>query len=440
VTGRTGGAPGTWRTRYLHTDHLGSVSSITDETGAEVAAFSFDAWGKRRAPTLASLIAQIGSPWANMTAWQKGNLTLAASVFGSALTNRGFTGHEQLDAVGLVHMGGRVYDAQIGRFLSADPFVQDPTDLQGLNRYSYVQNNPLSYTDPSGYFLKKLFRKTANAIGNAMEAVGEGVKKFAQKVVRQFLPQVIRAAGYYYCEGNAACQRAFDFAADVVASEANGGTRGKRDPPSATAFTQQQRESPARSGGNGGGSDGWMMFSLAQQERARGRSQLKNAMRKANDGGRGGFADVAGINEGIVLAGAGGRPPLNTIDLKILNTIGRGNPREMRDLMNTLDATGDLTPASRELLRRAAIQAETRFGANAHQSSHAFRHTDKLGLDRVGVESAIRADLAGSDVTASLAIGEGATLTTTVQGVQVTYRVHRVSDVFVNVGRITGQP
>ncbi|MBK9664652.1 MAG: hypothetical protein IPO61_02610 [Gammaproteobacteria bacterium] len=52
----------------------------------------------------------------------------------------------------------RVYDAEIGRFLSADPFVQDITNLQGLNRYSYVENNPLSYTDPSGFFLKKLFK------------------------------------------------------------------------------------------------------------------------------------------------------------------------------------------------------------------------------------------------------------------------------------------
>ena len=57
-----------------------------------------------------------------------------------------------LDSVGLVHMNGRVYDQQIGRFISADPFVQDPFDSQSLNRYSYVGNNPLSYTDPSGFF------------------------------------------------------------------------------------------------------------------------------------------------------------------------------------------------------------------------------------------------------------------------------------------------
>ncbi|PCK04759.1 MAG: hypothetical protein COA42_18895, partial [Alteromonadaceae bacterium] len=59
-----------------------------------------------------------------------------------------------MDGVGLIHMNGRVYDAELGRFISADPFVQDRTNLQALNRYSYVLNSPLSYTDPSGYFLK----------------------------------------------------------------------------------------------------------------------------------------------------------------------------------------------------------------------------------------------------------------------------------------------
>ena len=49
-------------------------------------------------------------------------------------------------------MNGRVYDPQLGRFLSSDPIIQAPTNLQSYNRYSYVLNNPMSYTDPSGYF------------------------------------------------------------------------------------------------------------------------------------------------------------------------------------------------------------------------------------------------------------------------------------------------
>ncbi len=48
-------------------------------------------------------------------------------------------------------MNGRVYDPELGRFMSADPFVQAPYNSQSYNRYSYVFNNPLSYTDPSGF-------------------------------------------------------------------------------------------------------------------------------------------------------------------------------------------------------------------------------------------------------------------------------------------------
>ncbi|VVH51526.1 hypothetical protein BPUTSESOX_170, partial [uncultured Gammaproteobacteria bacterium] len=69
-----------------------------------------------------------------------------------ALTNRGFTGHEHIDEMGFIHMNGRVYDPQIGRFLSADPYIQDPYNTQSYNRYSYVINNPLKYTDPTGNF------------------------------------------------------------------------------------------------------------------------------------------------------------------------------------------------------------------------------------------------------------------------------------------------
>jgi RHS repeat-associated protein len=66
-------------------------------------------------------------------------------------TDRGFTNHEHLDTLGLIHMNARVYDPAIGRFMSPDPIVQDPYDLQSYNRYSYVRNNPLLYLDPSGH-------------------------------------------------------------------------------------------------------------------------------------------------------------------------------------------------------------------------------------------------------------------------------------------------
>jgi hypothetical protein len=48
-------------------------------------------------------------------------------------------------------MNGRIYDPLLGRMLSADLLVQEPGSLQSYNRYSYVRNNPLTLTDPSGW-------------------------------------------------------------------------------------------------------------------------------------------------------------------------------------------------------------------------------------------------------------------------------------------------
>ncbi len=122
---------------FLHLDHLGSITTITDATGQVTERLSFDPWGKRR----------------------NGDWTPAAQPILSS-TTRGFTGHEHLDAAALIHMNGRVYDPAVGRFLSVDPVIQDPFNSQSLNAYSYVLNNPLSFTDPTGMFsLKKFFKK-----------------------------------------------------------------------------------------------------------------------------------------------------------------------------------------------------------------------------------------------------------------------------------------
>ncbi|MFN9731347.1 MAG: RHS repeat domain-containing protein, partial [Pseudomonadota bacterium] len=61
----------------------------------------------------------------------------SAAAADTRTTTRGYTGHEQLDGVGLIHMNARLYDPEIGRFIQADSMVE-PEATQGLNRYSYV--------------------------------------------------------------------------------------------------------------------------------------------------------------------------------------------------------------------------------------------------------------------------------------------------------------
>ena len=115
---------------YIHKDHLGSYNCITDSLGAIVQELSFDAWGRRRNP----------DDW---------TYSDADTTF---IFDRGYTGHEHLDEYGLINMNGRMYSPLVGRFLSPDILVQHPGNTQSYNRYSYCLNNPLKYTDPSGYY------------------------------------------------------------------------------------------------------------------------------------------------------------------------------------------------------------------------------------------------------------------------------------------------
>ncbi|MFC1926049.1 RHS repeat-associated core domain-containing protein [Chloroflexota bacterium] len=66
-------------------------------------------------------------------------------------TDRLFTG-QRLDDTGLYYYNARYYDSTIGRFISADTIVPDPSNPQAFNRYSYCYNNPTTYIDPDGHF------------------------------------------------------------------------------------------------------------------------------------------------------------------------------------------------------------------------------------------------------------------------------------------------
>ncbi|WP_185236280.1 chitinase N-terminal domain-containing protein [Teredinibacter franksiae] len=121
---------------FLHYDHLGSLSLITDEIGGDVEEHYFDPWGDSRKANRET------------DTWEDTQPFLKAS---KPITSRGYTDHEMLDEVELVHMNGRIYDAKIARFVQADPIIQDPLRVQSLNRYSYVWNNPLNAVDPSGF-------------------------------------------------------------------------------------------------------------------------------------------------------------------------------------------------------------------------------------------------------------------------------------------------
>jgi len=144
----------TVKVEYWHKDHLGSLVATTDHTGTVTARYAYDPFGKRRQT--------------NGTYDSFGTLKIEWVDGSNKGTDRGWTGHEHLDDIGIVHMNGRLFDPLTGRFLQADPMNQDPFNLQNYNRYSYCYNNPLICTDPTGLSFWTDIRQAVVRIGAAV--------------------------------------------------------------------------------------------------------------------------------------------------------------------------------------------------------------------------------------------------------------------------------
>ncbi|MBI5123084.1 RHS repeat-associated core domain-containing protein, partial [Candidatus Roizmanbacteria bacterium] len=104
---------------YVHNDHLGSSSVITNQTGALVEATNYGPWGEIKS--------------------------------GGTQSKFEYTGQEHDGETGLNYYNARYYNSDIRRFTQPDDIIPDLYNPQTLNRYSYVNNNPLKYTDPSGH-------------------------------------------------------------------------------------------------------------------------------------------------------------------------------------------------------------------------------------------------------------------------------------------------
>ena len=108
---------------YVHTDHLGSTSVLSDESGQPA--------GDR--------VAYL--PYGGVRLGEASTLS----------TDYTFTGQRNEAGLGLMHYGARFYSPRLGRFISADSIVPQPGEPQALNRYAYVTNNPLRFVDPTGH-------------------------------------------------------------------------------------------------------------------------------------------------------------------------------------------------------------------------------------------------------------------------------------------------
>lgn len=142
------------QTYFIHADHLGSTRTVTNYAGSVTDGLDYLPYGEQ--------------------------------IAGGSFTTHKFTGYERDSISGLDYANARYYNYTLGRFMSVDPAPGDITDPQGLNRYAYVRNNPLSLIDPTG----QEYCRTDPSLDAVVCDVTD--QQYAQD------PWSFGAAGYYY--------------------------------------------------------------------------------------------------------------------------------------------------------------------------------------------------------------------------------------------------
>ena len=136
---------------FTHTDHINSSNVVTDATGNQSALYEYTPYGT--------------------TATETGNADLRHK----------FTGQEEDTSTRLYNYNARMYDPQLGRFITPDWHIPNSLNPQDFNRYSYARNNPIKYEDPTGNFpflgaliIGAIIGGIANAIANKDSAKSFG--------------------------------------------------------------------------------------------------------------------------------------------------------------------------------------------------------------------------------------------------------------------------
>ena len=186
--------------RYLHYDHLGSVVAVTASDGRVLERMDYAPFGERRGTN---------------------DPRIAGAV--PVQTKRGFTGHETLDYTDVIHMNGRIYDPALARFLQVDPVIQDPSNGQNYNRYTYVWNNPLAYTDPTGLVsVENLAREIAGIYISAY--MGNSSNVFGNQAGGTFANATGALAGSYVTGGGSGSGLSTAFSSSNQGNASEGGS------------------------------------------------------------------------------------------------------------------------------------------------------------------------------------------------------------------------
>ena len=143
--------------RYYHYNHIGSTTAITDADGDLLYRIAYGTYGE-----LTGIYDADGQKMAGEAADQRSiRETLQAETLRFLYNGRYGV---ETGADGLYYMRARYYNPQIKRFINRDIIDGSITDSQSLNKYSYVQGNPISLVDPFGLCAQDYFSRAGHEL------------------------------------------------------------------------------------------------------------------------------------------------------------------------------------------------------------------------------------------------------------------------------------
>jgi RHS repeat-associated protein len=162
-------------TQYLSADHLGSTRLVTGVGPSVSRCYDYLPFGEEMT---SGVDGRTGC-------YETGTQTTVPGV-----TSIKFTGKERDAETGLDYFGARYNSSSMGRFMSPDPLGGSLADPQSLNRYAYVLNNPLRFTDPTGMYVCKDSTDCSSKADKAFEKALAGLRGSSNA-------DIARAAGAY---------------------------------------------------------------------------------------------------------------------------------------------------------------------------------------------------------------------------------------------------